>query len=191
MGATKFQGTAKQQAGMDLSMPMCEKTVKVWRALNPEVCKLWRDCEEAFKKCANGAREVRVNKFLSFHNVGGGIVSMRLPSGRELFYHEAKATRRGIRFMTTKGIEETWGGHLVENAVQAIARDVIVFVMAQLEKLFGGVVLTIHDEIVQAVRKTRSKEVAAETHRIMKIAPPWAPGLPLNAETKIAKRLTK
>jgi DNA polymerase len=191
MGATKFQMTAKSQAGMDLDMPMCEKTVKVWRALNPEVCKLWRDCEEAFKKCANGAKEIRVNKFLSFHNVGGGTVSMRLPCGRELFYHEAKATRRGIRFMTNKGIEETWGGHLVENAVQAIARDIIVYVMGQLEKLYGAVVLTIHDEIVQSVRKTRSEEVAAETHRLMKIVPAWAPGLPLNAETKIAKRLTK
>lgn len=191
MGATKFQLTAKTQAGMDLNMPLCEKTVKMWRALNPEVPKLWRDMEDAFKKAANGAKEVKVNRFVSFHNVGNGTVAMKLPSGRMLFYHEAKATKRGIKFRTTKGYEETWGGHLVENLVQAIARDVIVYVMAQLEKLFGGVVLTIHDEIVQSIHKAKTKEVAAETHRLMMIAPPWAPGLPLNAETKIAKRLTK
>ena len=191
MGATKFQMTAKTQAGMDLAMPMCEKTVKIWRGENPEVCGLWRGMEEAFKKAANGAKEVRVNRYVSFHNVGNGTVGMKLPCGRMLFYHEAKATRRGIKFMTTKGMEETWGGHLVENLVQAMARDVIVFVMDQLEKQFGGVVLTIHDEIVQSVHKSKSKAVAEETHRLMKIAPAWAPGLPLNAETKIAKRLTK
>lgn len=189
-GATKFQSMVKQQAGLDISSSLCEKTVKLWRTMHPEVCKLWRDLEDAFKKVAAGALEVKINRHVSFQNIKG-VVAMRLPSGRHLFYHEAKGLRRGVKFMTNKGWEETWGGHLVENLVQALARDVIAHVMGQLEALYNSVVLSIHDEIVQSVLKTRAKEVADETHRLMRIAPPWADGLPLNCETKIAKRLTK
>lgn len=173
MGATKFQGSAKTKAGVDLTMPMCEKVVKMWRAMHPEVCKLWRDCEMAFKKAVAGAKEVKVNARISFHNVGNGIVGMKLPSGRMLFYHEAKALKRGVKFLTTKGWEETWGGHLVENAVQAIARDIIVYVMSQLEALHKGCVLTIHDEIVQCVLTTLAESVKESTHTLMRTNPPW------------------
>lgn len=189
LGATTFQTRLEQKYGLSLPFATCEKTVKIWRGENPEVPLLWRTLEQQFKVAAGGAKTAPVNRYISFHNIGGGVVAMRLPTGRHLYYHEAKALRRGISFMTTKGLEETWGGHLCENAVQAIARDVNFGMMLALEAAFHYMVLTVHDSTVQCVPVARADEIAKATHAIMTTVPAWSPGLPLNAETVVGRRM--
>lgn len=75
---------------------------------------------------------------------------------------------------------ETYGGKLVENCVQAIARDCLAGAITRLEEAGLPVVFHIHDEVVIDCRKdTASLE---DVIRIMTEPIPWAPGLPLGAD---------
>lgn len=191
MGATKFQSTAKTMAGVDLDMPMCEKTVKFWRKSNPEVVKFWYDLQEGFAAATNGAKKFEVG-LLTFSNENGS-VGMRLPSGRQLFYHEPKVLRGGnIRFTDPKrGRIETWGGLLAENATQATARDLMIEALFRLHEAGFRIALHIHDEIIALILDTLVAARKDEFHQLMTVLPSWAKGCPIVSETHVSKRLTK
>ena len=114
-----------------------------------------------------------------------------LPSGRRLYYPSPAITqnrfgRPSISYMgqnqTTKKWEriETYGGKLVENIVQAVARDCLAEAIARLEDAGYPVVFHIHDEIV--VDSEGPGTSLEHMEQIMAKVPDWAPGLPLNAD---------
>ena len=157
------------------------------------VMRKYRDVERAKKnELLTGGRG-----YSEEFNAGGAICTYwrdkdalrcKLPSGRILTYWDARLNDKGgIVFMgqdqtTRKWVEtETYGGKLVENLVQSIARDCLAVAMARLEDEGYKIVFSVHDEIVaEEDIKGRSDRSMAD---IMGLPIEWAPGLLLRAES--------
>jgi len=124
----------------------------------------------------------------------GEFLRMKLPSGRTIVYHRPKVTAEGkLTFMAVNSVtnkyvvEETWGGKLVENATQAVARDLMVESMFGLFSHKYHVLFTVHDELVAEHKMGSIDEILS----IVRKAPVWAAGCPINADCKTARRYRK
>jgi DNA polymerase len=110
-----------------------------------------------------------------------------LPSGRRIAYQhptiddEDSITYMGVNQTSRKwSTIGTWGGKLVENIVQAIARDCLAVAMTRLDAAGYKIVMHIHDEMVADMPEDEGS--LAEVEKIMSQPIDWAPGLILNAE---------
>lgn len=201
--ALGYQGGVGAMRTMDsgheldsLSDAEVQELVDLWRQANPNIVKLWGAVEAAAREAVVNGRTSFLQHGLvvlrSFDNQHGlDFMVIVLPSGRRLYYPKPEITqnrfgRPSISYMgqnqTTKKWEriETYGGKLVENIVQAVARDCLAEAITRLEAAGYSVVFHIHDEIVvDAVEGGCSLE---EMERLMSVVPDWAPGLPLNAD---------
>ena len=166
---------------LGLSPDQLQELVDKWRAASPTITAMWRKCEKAAKaaisypgrtyKLPNGCAYVRDKDALR----------LILPSGRRLSYWGAWLDEENsIRFMgqnqTTRKWErmETWGGRLVENIVQAFARDILAEAMLRLEDAGYKVVFSVHDEVIVEAPEGYNVE---DVQRIMAQPVKWAPGL--------------
>lgn len=157
--------------------------VRLYREKNPEIVQLWATCEEAIEAMAEG-REMRFGPCGSFRTVKNGLV---LPSGRKLHYPELRQnkdgwTYRGGRGKGDKARVHIYGGKLTENVVQATARDVVAEQVLWMHAEGLKSVSTTHDEAINAVPESDGPTALETMLRIMRTAPAWAEGLPLNAE---------
>ena len=75
----------------------------------------------------------------------------------------------------------TYGGKLVENITQAVARDCLAYAIQGLTDAGYHIVMHVHDEVVMEVQLDDPKRGLAQAIEIMCRVPPWAQGLPLNA----------
>ena len=175
---------------MGLEEKELPKLVKMWRDSNKMITRLWGDVGDAVMDAIdNPTRAVKLkNKHVGFA-LFKGILIIKLPSGRKLAYQGAKIvdSPKGKKIQyagvnqTSKKYEliDTWGGKLVENIVQAIARDCLAFAMMKLNDKGYDIVGHIHDEvIIEAPADTKVEEVCS----IMGEPLEWAPGLQLNAD---------
>lgn len=187
VGALKTMGA--ESYGLD-EMQM-KLIVEKWRAANPRVVLLWRE----FNKLAVEA----VTTKKAFTHPGTGIIFkgtneallVRLPSGRALVYWGAviaknKWDRPAVRYKgpdpKTKqwGWIDTYGGKLVENITQAIARDLLLHSLSLLNNEGFDIVAHVHDEAI--CEEPKEGERLARMIELMSDAPEWAEGLPLNAD---------
>lgn len=162
--------------------------VNAWRQANPNITKLWWEVDKAAIKAVEEKTTIRLGR-LVFH-WESGILFVQLPSGRRLAYIKPKLEtnkfgRLGLTYEgigTTKKWEriETYGPKLVENIVQAIARDLLAEAMLEVDENGYEIVMHVHDEIVVEVEKgTKTLENLCE---LMSITPTWAEGLLLRAD---------
>ena len=169
---------------MGLSESELQPIVNQWRSANPNIVKLWYDVERAAKGALSGLKTKVAGGKIRFQKRGTTLF-MKLPSGRELAYQHAKIINdrieykgqgSAVAFMT----QSTWGGKLVENLTQAIARDVLAESMLNLDGLGYKVIGHVHDEVI--IEDEKNATDIDEIEDIMSIRPTWAPDLPLNAE---------
>ena len=166
-----------------------QSVVDQWRQANPKIVKLWRRCETAARTAIEEKRTVRATKEISFRYAGGHLFC-RLPSGRPLCYWKARINEEGqLVYMGTNQTTrqwqetETWGGKLVENIVQAVARDCLAEAMDRVNALSLRIVMHIHDEMVVDVPLQLQPEAVLEKVNAEMGRPiPWAPGLPLKGD---------
>lgn len=167
---------------LGLEPEQLQELVDRWRAASPKITAMWRACEKAAKaaiRCPGKAYRLKNGcTYLRDRDA----LRLILPSGRRLSYWGAwlDEDSGSIRFMgqnqTTRKWErmETWGGRLVENIVQAYARDILAEAILRLEAAGFPVVFSVHDEcIVEAPEGTRWQDMA----EIMGQPVSWAPGL--------------
>jgi DNA polymerase len=167
--------------------------VDQWRAANPHIVKLWRRYELAAMTALNDHRDVRCQHGVTFRG-RKNLLLVQLPSGRWLMYwgarvrEDEKTGRQQVVYMgvnqTTKqwGEAETYGGKLVENVVQATARDCLAEAMKRVTGAGYSIVMHVHDEIIVDVPKDDTAAADVIT-RAMCEDIPWAPGLPIRGET--------
>ena len=148
------------------NMNLCEseliEIVKAFRSSNPNIVKLWNNAQKAFIEAVKNKSVVHIDKNISFI-YEGNILFIKLPSGRRLSYIRPKIDYDNIfnkYIITYEGIDPTtkkskrlttYGGKLVENIVQAIARDVLAQSMINLKNHGFNIVMHVHDEIVLEV----------------------------------------
>ena len=150
------------------NMNLCEseliEIVRAFRSSNTNIVKLWNTVEKAFIEAVNNKSIVHIDKNISFI-YEGNILFIKLPSGRRLSYirpridynnafNKSVITYEGVDSTTKKNTRlTTYGGKLVENIVQAIARDVLGEAMINLRNKGFNIVMHVHDEIVLEVEK--------------------------------------
>lgn len=172
-----------------------QRLVNVWRRANPRIVKLWEIMGDAIESGGRVGPNLKITR-------RGSSMKMHLPSGRAIHYHGVKWERYVIIDEKTgkKIFKESWryndpkrggarigtyGGRLVENATQAIARDVLAEALVRLDEAGYPVVGHVHDEAI--VESTELEEIT----KLMTKAPSWGRGLPLAAEGFVTDRYRK
>lgn len=193
--ACGYGGGAPAMARMDrthaIDPALYSELVRRWRQANPRITSYWRAVEKAAMTALRGRTRVNLPHGVYFR-YQGGILFAGLPSGRELAYVRPRIEpnpERGRQGLTYEGKEQnsqawgrlrTWGGKLVENITQAVARDCLAVSMARLHEQGYMIVFHVHDEVILDTPAGRSS--AGEVAAIMGRPIPWAPGLPLAAD---------
>lgn len=163
--------------------------VSKWRLANRRIVELWSTVEQAAKEALTNKRVVRIKHGISFIPKMEALY-IELPSGRRLSYVKARLINKKIKHSGTDQIKGTWtedidtyGGKLVENIVQAIARDCLAEAMLKIDAVNLDIVMHVHDEIiVEAPKIVNIERVLADMLNVMKEPIEWAPGLKLKAE---------
>jgi DNA polymerase len=164
------------------------KLVAMWRQANRKIVQYWETVEDAALNAMTDGR-TSISHGVSFIKEKG-ILFIELPSKRRLSYLRPQLRRNKFGGMslyyegldqTTKqwGIQQTYGGKLVENIVQAIARDVLADAMLRLHDKGYKIVMHVHDEIVMEMPE--GKGSTKEVDKVMGETIPWAKGLPLQS----------
>lgn len=177
---------------MGLQEEELPKLVAMWRNANRMIVKYWETVEEAaIYAMEEGATTISHHIMFSVDR-RNDIFKITLPSGRNLCYlhPRLKPNKFGGTSLTYEGMDQTtkkwcrqdtYGGKLVENIVQAIARDCLADAMLRLDKAGYNIVMHVHDEAV--MQMPDGKGSIEEVNRIMGQPIPWAVGLPLKAES--------
>lgn len=204
-GALKTMGALE----MGLTEDELEPIKDVWRAANPEIVQLWYACERSAKDAVLGKKSVtlplagkRVALVFAYES---GFLTIQLPSKRKLFYVKprieaedlVRETSAGGKFiaaragsLTYEGQDQktkqwtrlsTYGGKLVENITQAVARDCLAESMLALDDENYLQLATVHDEIIMETSLTGTRTLK-KAEAIMGEAIAWAPGLPLRGD---------
>lgn len=159
-----------------------------WRNSSPMITKLWWDVDREAKKCVINKCRTSTHGIVFY--IKKNVMFVRLPSGRELAYCKPHITLNqfgsecigywGVDQTTKRWTEiKTYGPKLVENIVQAIARDCLRDAIERVTDNGYKVVMHVHDEIIADAPKGASLKDMVD---IMCKVPSWAEGLPLNAD---------
>lgn len=174
---------------MGLSDTEMDSIIKKWRASSPNICQLWRDVEDCVKRAIKTKKVVVLNHGIAFKQIQD-FLFLKLPSGRKIAYYKPKivADVKGeslsyegtLQASNGWGTNYTWGGKLVENIVQAVARDCLAEAMFRLDAAGYKIVMHVHDEIISEMPNGEGslKEVIALMSEPVK----WADGLSLTAD---------
>lgn len=184
-GALESMGALK----MGLEESELKPLVDAWRAANPNIKALWSNCQKSALLAVNkgGTHTANGIKFYIQH----GHLLAELPSGRALVYRNAQLAENswGAKVVEFKGLNavrkwdtiKTYGGKLVENIVQATARDALGISMERLEKQGYKIVAHVHDELILEVPDDGHDHLK-DIEKIMSQPIDWAEGLNLNSD---------
>jgi DNA polymerase len=156
---------AKIMAGLDISPEDSERIVAEFRATNPKITSLWERMQRAFRQAK------------------GKVWVVKTEAGRAMrYFNPADGQAAAVK---AKPPTKFYGGKLVENLIQATARDVMAGMVLQIEAAGYPVVLHVHDEIVAEVPSETAAEAMEEIRRIMSTPPAWMPTLPVECEAHL------
>ena len=187
MGAPKFKAQLKT-FGTEVTDEEARHIIQVYRETYPNIVRLWRDAQSALEALTKD----------STTSLGrDGVLtlapeerSIRLPSGLLLRYDGLITVRdeKGMQYQykTRYGWNKIYGGKVIENVCQAIARCIIGEQMIRIAKRYS-VVLTVHDAVACIAKEEEAKEAQAYVEECMRWIPAWAEGLPVNCESGFGK----
>jgi DNA polymerase len=184
-GAQKLQHTLKTSPpGADLALQECQDIVNLYRASNDKITGLWRECDLALKQMMDSASRGGAlgNGAITYDSKG-----IRLPNGLYIRYPNLRLNEEGkMVYDSRKGTVNIWGGAMVENIVQALARIVVGKQMLWVAEHYRPV-LTVHDAVVCIVPENEVKDALEYIMLCMSTPPSWAKGLPVACEAKYGK----
>lgn len=191
MGAAKFQVQLKV-FGVDVALDECKRIINVYRDKAFKIKELWGMAQKALTYMQMGEQMWLGREGVLLVDGAKGIL---LPSGYYLKYEglTSESTDNGEQFtyMSKKGKvgvkTKIYGGKVVENVCQALARCVIAEQMLMLNKRYRPV-LTVHDAIAVVAPASEADEARAYVEQCMRGVPEWAKGLPLDCESGMAER---
>lgn len=192
LGYNGGAGALEKMGALKMGLDVSELTgiVSAWRTASPHIVRLWKDVERAAKKALAGKPQ-QLPHGLRFFTENDALL-IRLPSGRCIAYYQPRLSPNtyGGDAISYMGVEQTsrkwqrlttYGGKLVENIVQATARDCLAVFLQRLDEDGYQTVFHVHDEaIVDGIQKPE-----ADLDRILERMSqpiPWAQGLPLRGE---------
>jgi DNA polymerase len=185
-----YQWALKRNRTYGLSQSVfvvCEALKRLWREAHPATTALWAETEQAARCAILNPGQVFTAGRLAFDRKGAWL-RMKLPSGRYLLYPNPKleGNQQQIHYAVWNVYTKTWrheptyGGKMVENGTQAVARDIMAYAMPRAEAAGFPIVLTVHDELVTEP-KDEARYGVGELSQILAHNEDWAEGLPLAA----------
>lgn len=205
MGSVKFFATCSQW-GIPITESLAEKAIEAYRTTYARVRNSWFDQERAAMQCVRTKESVDCGRVRWI--MDGDVLLCRLPSGRSIAYNSPKIQfavaswgekKEALHYMglvkslgqtTTKwGLMPTYGGRLVENITQAVARDILAWAMLRCEQRGYRVAFSVHDEIVSEVVEGFGS--VEEFEKILCENPKWAGDCPIKAAGWRGKRYKK
>jgi DNA polymerase len=186
-GALKLQHTLKTSPpGAIVTEAEAKSYVDTYRDANDKVIQLWRDGDKVIADLAywGNTKPYTYGKHKCLKVTKEGIT---LPNGLMIRYPELKKdteeSKTRYTYKSRKGPVSIWGGSLVENVVQALARIVVGEQMLKIQERYR-VALTVHDAAVILVPESEKDEALAYIVECMSVPPDWARGLPVACEAK-------
>ena len=188
MGGEKFQ-LALKNSGVDITKGEAAKIIGIYRETNDMISNMWKQAGTMLRYMVRGdAMPFGKDGVLGVNTYEPGIV---LPNGLLIRYdelEEAENEKGGTEYSykTRIGRTRIYGGKVVENVTQALARLIIGEQMLRISKKYR-VVLTVHDSIVCCVPDDEAEACKAYVEECMRWVPAWAEGLPVDCEAGIGK----
>lgn len=181
VGALKAMGALDMGLAEDELQPL----VDMWRRSNPNIVKFWWEVDRCVKETVKKKVPTETHGIRFIYQ--SGMLFIKLPSGRQLSYVKPRMgeNRFGGEAVTYEGVGgtkkweriESYGPKFVENIVQAISRDILMYAMKTLSHCF--ICGHVHDELIIECSKEVSVDAICEQ---MGRTPPWIPGLLLRAD---------
>ena len=187
MGAVKFQAQLKT-FGTDMGLDESRRVISIYRNANDKINQLWRNAQTMLTHLSRG-------DIFNFGREGvlevvPAATAIRLPSNLLMRYDDlaAEQTEKGYQYTykTRRGRNYIYGGKVVENVCQAIARCIIGYQMLEIAKQYS-VVLTVHDSIACCVPENDVTVAQGFIEKCMRQIPDWAEGLPIDCESGVGK----
>lgn len=180
---------------MGLSEEELPNIVELWRQASPKIKKLWYTVEKAAVYTVTTGNPMTIEHGITFRLevdpfYGYRYLTIELPSGRKLFYPDPHIKlnnfdKEAVHFKTQVNnawvTESTYGGKLVENITQAVARDCLALTLMRLSGNGLPAIMHIHDEAVIEVPKDEADEYLDIVEKTFALPIPWAKGLVLTA----------
>ena len=199
LGAKKFMATAAKE-GVIYDLPQAKKVVQEFRAHNPKITAFWGQMDGLLRNAVlskDKHLEITMptgDKLRHFH-VMSTMKEVTLEDGTKvkkpsLMTHKIYGDMRP-KISRTYSV---WGGVLVENVTQRMARDCMMEAMLRVEKAGFEVKWTVHDELILEIDKGNEayiKDAMKQCEQLLVQQPPWAEGLPLAVEGVATDRYTK
>jgi DNA polymerase bacteriophage-type len=188
VGHVKMQTFLKLQAGIEVDLDEAKRIVDVYRHTNHRIVALWRAAQRCIEALERGDRlPFGLSGVLDADPSAPGII---LPNGLPIVYEGlyAEQNEKGYEYFykTRTGPTRIYGGKVVENVTQALARLVVSSQMLRIAKRYR-VVLTVHDSVVSCVPEDEVDEARDYIETCMRWVPKWATGLPVNCESGVGK----
>jgi DNA polymerase len=186
MGAAKFQMQLKT-FGVDTALEECKRIVDVYRKTYPAIPELWRQSQRCLDAIVTGnAAPFGAVDVVRFDPRESGFL---LPNGLWQRYDglrkfEDAQGKAQYEYKTRAGMTKIYGGKVVENLCQAVARCIIAAQMVRIARRYR-VVLTVHDSIAAIAPVSEAEQARAYVEECMRWRPDWAQTLPLNCEVGV------
>lgn len=187
MGAEKF-GMQLKTFGFEVSEEEAKRIISIYREANFKISQVWRDANSMVKQLAK-YRAMTFGK-KGIIGVDAANQALIIPNGLKIFYNDlhGEQSEQGFEYTykVRRGRSRIYGGKVIENVCQAIARCIIGEQMLRINKKYK-VVLTVHDSIACCVPDDEVAEAQAYVEKCMRWTPDWAEGLPVDCESGTGK----
>jgi DNA polymerase len=196
-GAAKLQHTLKTQPpGAVVEIDEAKRIVNIYRDENDKIPELWNECDRVLQDLMDGPVYGERDWVKKPYHIGAQKCvlatpnGIRLPSGFYIRYPELRLDtsedKSRMVYKSRKGPVNIWGGGVVENIVQGLARCVVAEQMLLIGKRYRPA-LTVHDSVVCIAPEDEAEEAMQFIVQCMNTRPEWAEGLPITCEATFAK----
>jgi len=182
MGHTKF-GIQLKTFGVEIEDQEASRIISVYRQTYPHIPKLWKEANSALDALRQGKTTTVGHQPQALSVTESGFL---LPSGLYLNYKDLQEGEDGYTYASRRGRIKIYGGKVVENVCQALARCVIGEQMIKISRKYK-VALTVHDAVMAVVKEEEKDEALAYIEECMNWRPSWALTLPLACEIGVGK----
>lgn len=185
-GAAKLQHTLKTQPpGAVLDIDRCKEIVDIYRTANDKIVNLWNEAENCLRHLIAWPEEHGEYYLGKTEAVRVTPIGLRLPNGLYIRYKNLRREDGKFVYDSRKGVVSLWGGAIVENIVQALARIVVGEQMLEMSDTYRPV-LTVHDAAVCVAAEDEADEAMDYITKVMSRPRSWCPDLPVACEAKFA-----
>jgi DNA polymerase len=182
MGHTKF-GIQLKTFGVEIADEEASRIIAVYRQTYPHIPKLWKEANNSLEALRQGKTTSVGHQPQALSVTSSGFL---LPSGLHLNYADLQEGDDGYTYKSRRGRIKIYGGKVVENVCQALARCVIGEQMLKIAQRYK-VALTVHDAVMAVVKEEEKDEAVAYIQECMTWRPSWALTLPLACEIGVGK----